>query len=268
MQNDRRYVEIIVAVFLVLLGASALGPGGNPFVIVLAIAGLYLLLRQFENNRSGRSRSAPARPMQRPTIESEAYFDEQSGKERIYRHALESVKAAGLDPEQVRVLATDIGFMAFSGASDPVVYRSRDIPDDVDYIQPFVQLRLPTKANGRIRFEVIDSDGQVLFVHEENHELDRGRNLVMPAARLPIHDAQAMHNAWELRISADGMPLASHTFDWEETTTRVVRRHLSEDGEISSELRAAMAESRLQKMSLDDLLADQENDPEDRMQNR
>jgi hypothetical protein len=266
MQNNRRFTEIIVGLFLLMLGASGLFEGGNPLVVLLAIVGFYMLYRQFEVSRENRASETPRRSY--PMGEITEDFDAQTGKERIYRHALQAVKEAGLDPDQVRVLVTDIGFMAFKGDQDPVVHRSRPVPDDVEYIQPFVQLRVPTKAVGRIRFEIIDSDGQVLFVREENHQLERGRNLISPAARLPIHDAQAMHDSWELRISADGMPLAGHFFDWEETSRRAVRRHLTEDGEITGELRTALATNRLEKVSLDDLLADQEDDSENERQQR
>jgi hypothetical protein len=261
MQNNRRFVEIIVGLFLLMLGVSGLFDGGSPIVILLAIFGIYLLFHQFQTNRDSQ-------PSRRFYGEINDDADAQTGKERIYRHALQAVKEAGLDPDQVRVLVTDIGFMAFKGEQDPVVHRSRPIPDDVESIQPFVQLRVPTKAVGRIRFEIIDSDGQVLFVREENHQLERGRNLITPAARLPIHEAQAMHDSWELRISADGMPLSAHFFDWDETSVRAVRRHLTEDGEITGELRAALAANRLEKVSLDDLLADQEDTSENEQQRR
>lgn len=266
MQNNRRFTEIIVGLFLLMFGVSGLFEGGNPFLILLVLAGVYMLFRQFQANREASSVSIPRRSY--PIRDLVEDIDEQTGKERIYRHALQAVKEAGLDPDQTRVLVTDIGFMAFKGDQDAMVHRSRPIPDDVNYIQPFVQLRVPTKAVGRIRFEIVDSDGQVLFVREENHQLERGRNLITPAARLPIHDAQAMHNAWELRISADGVPLAAHFFDWEETSVRAVRRHLTEDGEITDELRTALATNRLEKISLDDLLADQEEDSENESQQR
>jgi hypothetical protein len=77
---------------------------------------------------------------------------------------------------------------------------------------------------------------------------------------LPVHDAFNINGDWELRVSADGMPLAIHTFGWQESREKAVRRHLTEDGELSNELRAAMAESRLQDMSLDDLLSYQDDE--------
>jgi hypothetical protein len=182
----------------------------------------------------------------------------------VYRHALEAVERAGLNPDSVQVLAVDIGVMALKDNSEPTVFRTWTLPDDVDYIQPFVQLRLPSKANGRIKFEVVDSTGKVVFVHEDNHKLERGRNFVTPAARLPIHDGHNLDGRWGLRISADGVLLADHHFEFSEATNSAIRRHIGEDGEINTELRAVMAESRLPKMSLDDLLAYQ--DDEDQQQ--
>lgn len=149
-----------------------------------------------------------------------------------------------------------------------MVHRTRPVLDDVDYIQPFVQLRLPTKAVGKIRFEIVDTDGQILFIHEDYHELERGRNLLTPTARLPVHDAQAMHGPWQLRVTADGLPLATHTFEWQESESKTIRRHLTDDGEISSGLRVAMAENRLQKMSLDELLSYQDDSAEQKQQGR
>jgi hypothetical protein len=111
-----------------------------------------------------------------------------------------------------------------------------------------------------VRFEVVDMTGEPLFVHEDNHQLVRGRNLVTPSARLPVHDAHDLDGMWELRVSADNVLLAVHRFEWIDGTDTGIRQHLGEDGEISTELRAVMAESRLEKMSLDELLSYQEEE--------
>lgn len=260
MPNNRRFTEIMLGLFLLFLGASALVEGGSVFMTLLVLAGIFMLVRQFENGRHVE-RGSPARRERRERRDN-GRDRGSSSHNRIYHHALEAVEAAGLDPETVKVLTTDIGVMSFKDQDEPVVHRTRDVMDDVDYIQPYVQLRLPTTAVGLIRFEIIDPDGQKLFVHEERHQLERGRNLITPAARLPVHDAHNMNGEWELRVSADGVPLAVHHFAWAESASKVVRRHLSEDGEISSELRAAMAENRLQDMSLDELLSFQDEDEE------
>lgn len=257
-QSNSRGGEIALGILLLMFGLWAFGGGSFPWLFLVLIGG-YMLWRQYDASQRGVSDE---------TFEEVHTSSRQSGAETVYAHALKAVENAGLDPNDVRVLPVDVGVMAFKGDNDPVVYRTRSLPDDIDFAQPFVQLRLPTKATGRIKFEILDSDGQVLFIHEDFYQLERGRNLITPAARLPIHDAQAMHNAWRLRISADGMALATHSFNWMETRLNRVRRHLGEDGEISSELRATVAENRLQKVSLDELLSYQDDSESNQQQQR
>jgi hypothetical protein len=229
---------------------------------------MLLLLLSFLRNASESSYTRQSRP-------SRSYDEEMlprsaaetprrpPSQEQVHRHALDAVRAAGRDPESLPVLPVDIGVLSFQGDNEPVIHREWSVYDDVDYIQPFVQLRLPQMATGRVRFEIIDADGERAFVHEDDYHLVRGRNLVIPATRLPVHDQQAMQGQWELRVYADNMLLASHEFEWQQTEVEprsALREHILEDGEISSELRAALAENRLQRMSLDELLAAQEEE--------
>lgn len=256
--DENRMPPVIVGfiLFLVLLSITRSLESVLPLLILGGL--LYGFARSnIQINLSGRA-ARRGRPTRQPDEET---FDmgTQNRPEPVYKHALEAVQRVGHDPNTLAVLPVDIGVMAFKHDYEPVVYRTWHVPDDIDYIQPFVQLRLPTKAVGRIRFEIIDSSGEVLFVHEENHQLVRGRNLVTPAARLPVHDAQALDGRWQIRISADNTLLAMHHFEWEEAAASAIRKHLTADGEISHEMRAVLAESRLQKLSLDDLLSDQTN---------
>ena len=246
----------MIGLFLLVIGLGATSGSSFAFGLLLAGAGIFMLARQY--SRSGGF--APAEPRSEADAEpAEAPARQQTGAEQVYAHAIRAAERAGHEPGDMQVLPVDIGVMAFRAGRDPVVYREKPVLDDVDYIQPFVQLRLPTRAEGRIRFEIADSDGQILFIHEDMHRLQRGRNLVTPSARLPIHDAQAMHGAWELRVSADGVPLAAHKFEWHESAEKTVRRHLREDGEMTSELRAAIIDSTPGELSLDELLAYQED---------
>jgi hypothetical protein len=250
--------EILVGIVLLIIGLGFIGAEFfGTLALPLIVVGLVFLFRQLNAQRSAPPTSTSRRPYDVQVRRSRDSVP-PSGRERIYRHALAAIERAGMDPDEVSVLATDIGVIAFKGGEERTLHRTRPVLDDVDYIQPFVELRLPSKAEGRIRFEVVDSDGQVLLVAEDRHQLERGRNLVTPTRRLPIHDAQAMYGPWELRVSADGVLLAVHEFNWEESTSKVVRRHLSEDGEINSALRVALDDSRLERLSLDDLLGEQE----------
>lgn len=180
--------------------------------------------------------------------------------DEIREHALDAVRRAGLDPDSVRVLPVDIGVLSFRGDEKPVIHRTQAVDDDSDYVQPYVQLRVPVDANGRIKFEIFDDSGQKVFAHEDRYELQRGRNLIMPSSRLPVHDEQDMNGRWKITISADGMPLATYEFRWRATEDVEFHRHVSQDGEISNELQALLEDSQLGQISIDDLLAAQDDD--------
>lgn len=268
-RNNRN--TILLAFILLMLAGVALLESSA--LVVLILLGLLFLVRQFDNNQlssgSDHSSDYSGDYSYGDEYDQDAYEapqTRQAQSEPVYRHALEAVQRAGLNPDSVQVLAVDIGMMAIKDNGEPTVFRTWTLPDDIDYVQPFVQLRLPSKANGRIKFEVVDSTGKIVFVHEDNHKLERGRNFVMPAARLPIHDSHNLDGRWGMRVSADGVVLADHQFEFSEATNSAIRRHIGEDGEINTELRAVMAESRLPKMSLDDLLSYQ--DDEEQQQNR
>lgn len=182
--------------------------------------------------------------------------------DQVYPHAIDAARKAGLNPDTVPVLPVDIGIMAYHADDSPVIHRTVPVEDDCDYIQPFIQLRVPRMATGRVRFELIDNTGQLIFVHEDDYQLKRGRNLIIPATRLPIHDEQEIDGSWELVVSGDNMVLAKYGFDWLDMERSDARRFVGEDGEINSEMRAVLAESRLQRMSLDELLGDMEPEEE------
>jgi hypothetical protein len=210
-----------------------------------------------------RTRTRPSPPQPQQVQVNAPQLGE--GGTTAYRHALDAARAAGHNPTQMQVLPVDLGVIVYHGSQQSIA-RTHDVPDNADFIQPYVQLRLPTRAVGKIRFEMVDSDGQVLFIHEVNQPLEKGNNLITPPARLPVHDALATQSAWELRVLADNTLLASHRFEWEQDSAEVIRQHISDDGEISDEMRQMMAANRLEKMSLDDLLSDQPEEAPQRQQ--
>ncbi len=257
---------LFLALILIALGAVALLESSA--LVILVLLGLLFLVRQFDNANVQSSYNYDysydydyedddeyAR-----TARLSSSNQPRSSEQKVYRHALEAVTRAGLDPDDVQLLAVDIGLMSFKGTDSPEIFRTWSLPDDVDYVQPFVELRLPTEATGVVRFEIVDGGGEAHYVHEDNFKLERGRNLVTPNTRLPIHDQFEMDGKWTLRVSADGVVLAEHLFAFAEATEEAIRRHIGEDGEINTEMRAALSENRLPKMSLDDLLSFQDED--------
>lgn len=276
--------RIIPAVALILIGLLALFGQGNFLSVMAILFGLLFLVRQFDNNNVTVSWT-PTTDRRRASFEDfedeEAYeadslfsrfsrllllpveseplsFPWARSSEPVYSQALRAVRRTGLDPNKISVLPVDIGFLAFVGEKQRI-YRG-NLPDDVDYIQPFVQLRLTSAATGRVRFEIVDGAGETIFIHEDNHHLERGRTLISPSARLPIHDQQAMDGVWKLQIMADDVPLAIHEFNFTEFSATTQRTPVGEDGELTQELRVAMAKNKLQRMSMDELLSTQEED--------
>ena len=261
-----------LAFILLALGAVALL--GNSFPVILVLLGLLFLVRQFDNDSASsnvRSESYDYGYEYEQQLEEEEedyeyeIFHQQpaSAEQRVYRHALESVTRAGLDPDEVQVLAVDIGLLTTKEQGEPQIYRTWSLPDDIDYIQPFVQLRVPIEANGDIRFEIIDAVGDAVYIHEDSFKLTRGRNFLTPNTRMPLHDQMELDGKWSLRVIADGVTIADHRFEYSEATGANIRRHIGEDGEINTEMRAVMAENRVPKMSLDDLLAYQGEEEEE-----
>jgi hypothetical protein len=274
--NRMKPLEIaIVAAIMALFGFTMFG--SNLLLALGLLAGsVYLTARAYDNwqtkqyedaaaRRQERTDYAPRvsgsdRTEQRRTLLQQDQVTRTPGAEPIYRHALAAVKAAGYDPDKLEVLPVDIGLLAFHENDEPAVLRSFPVPDNADYVQPFVQLRLPQRAVGKISFEIVDSDGQVVFVHQMQQALEKGRNLLSPPSRLRLHSGHNLRGRWELRVMADDTLLASHAFSWHLDDPDSIRQHINADGELSDELRASMAQARLDRLSLDDLLSDQDDD--------
>jgi hypothetical protein len=258
MWKNPLFLRFLFIVFGILLVTSAL-PAEPLLFVLLSI--LYIASRQ--RDAPGRDRQVIIRGHDGDVYDDTYYTERPVRQERtktaeqIHSHALKAVRSAQQNPDTLSVLPTDIGLITFIHDVAPGVYRTQDVPDDLDYVQPFVELRVPVDARGKVRFEIIDATGKPVFIHEDYHDLRRGRNLVSPGARLPVHDELEIGSAWQIRVYADGILLATHLFYWY-TPMEGIRQHIGEDGEISSELRAIVAESRLQPLSLDDLLAEQE----------
>jgi hypothetical protein len=176
-------------------------------------------------------------------------------------YVADAISRAGQDADELAVLPLDLGVLVYKDQEPPQIYRMDEIPDDIDYLQPFVELELPSAVSGRVRFEITDGSGQTVFIEENTHRFREGSQPVVAQTRLPIHDAQSFDNGWHLKIYAEDMLLADHKFAWNNAVNVApIRQHIQEDGEISAELRQALAETNLERMSLDELLDFQDED--------
>jgi hypothetical protein len=250
--------ESVLAVVLGFLLLAGLIEGQAGVILLLAlIAGVYFFRNQIDFGGSTDQADAPVvirRNLPPPQAQSE---------NQVYKHALDAVRRVGLEPDQMQVLPVDIGLLSFHDDQNPMIHRLQAVEDNADYVQPYVHLRVPVTARGKIRFEITDNSATLLYVYEDNYQLKRGRNLIVPTTRLPIHDEHPTEGRWQMRVYADGMLIARHFFSWTATENEAVRPPVEEDGEISNEMRELLAENRLQRMSLDELLAPQDDQTDD-----
>lgn len=279
MFDDFSPNQITITAVLGLLAVIGLVSGEVGFALLMGILAAVYVNRQADENhrqtqrryqqdeRGSYTRRRNEQYNQQFNTEQDPFADipmreipRPAHAEQVHKHALDAVRTAGLNPDSIQVLPVDLGFLTFRGDSNPIIHRTVSLADDSDYIQPFVQLRVPVMAQGRIKFEMFDGAGNKIYAHEDQYQLERGRNLIIPATRLPIHDEQDMDGRWSLRISADNTVLAEHRVSWAETESDEFRRYLSDDGEISNEIRAMVVDNSLQNMSLDDLLAHQDDE--------
>jgi hypothetical protein len=176
-------------------------------------------------------------------------------------HVAQAISRAGQDMDELAVLPLDLGVLVYKDERPPQIYRMDEIPDDIDYLQPFVELDLPSAVTGRVRFEITDGSGQTVFIEENSHRFHEGSQPVVAQTRLPIHDAQDFDSGWHLKIYAEDMLLADHQFAWNNAVNvSPILQHVQEDGEMSAELREILTDNRLERMSLDELLDFQEED--------
>ncbi|MBW4437637.1 MAG: hypothetical protein KME04_10915 [Pleurocapsa minor GSE-CHR-MK-17-07R] len=179
-----------------------------------------------------------------------------------YTHALRAASAAGLDA-QAAVIPIDLGFKVMSDGALSLV-RDQAITRDADSLQPYVRLHLAREAHGLIRFELIDPDGQKLFMHDTLVSLGRGEHLVSPSSRLKVLDSFNFSGPWKLRVYADTVLLVEHSWQWGETRREKIQQAVTSDGEIHAEVRARLEETDLfERVSLEDLLGDQDSFAQD-----
>lgn len=190
------------------------------------------------------------------------YQQEQSSvavhDDKPHDHALRAARAVGIDPDTAQIVPIDVGVIAYY-RDETTVHRLWQIDADTDALQPFVNLRVRRMARGMLRFEIRDSHDELCFLYEREYNLSFGSNLIMPPARMPVDKSADKMGHWTLRVLGDGLPLVEHRFTWQSQDGDNLGAHIGEDGEISDELRMMMARARLDRMSLDELLGDEDD---------
>jgi hypothetical protein len=196
----------------------------------------------------------------------------RSSRDEAYEHALRAAQQADFDVLPDGVLPMDIGVLAYRADDDqPVIIREGQIPDDAAYLQPFLELRVPSAMEGSLNFEVLDHSGNLVYKRRVPHNFARGRNLVLTPTRMRVGEDLSLMDGWHLRVWSGDVMIADHTLNWTDAGTydeKPIAAHIGEDGELSVELRQALETLTEQPVSLDDLLSSQDDEQVDRRSGR
>ena len=168
------------------------------------------------------------------------------------------MQRAGYAGSENYVEVTDVGLLTYRHSDEPKLVRYGDVMLDTHFLRPFCELWLPYRSRGTVRFELVDSAGRQRYVDEEEYDLERGDNVLLPRTWLPLRGKTIAPGQWRLRVSAGETLLAVHPFGWEQVGGGEIQPYIASDGEISPALQHAMRVKARDAMSLSDLLADQE----------
>jgi hypothetical protein len=172
--------------------------------------------------------------------------------------AREAMRRAGYIGGREFVNLTDVGLLVYRSPDEPKLVRYGDVMTDSTYLRPYAELWLPHPARGQVRFELVDHEGRVRYADEAYYDLARGQNTLLPGTWLPLQGKTIVAEAWTLRISAGSTLLGKHAFDWQPVGGGEIQRYTSSDGEISPSLQQALLAQSSRPISLDDLLASQD----------
>lgn len=172
----------------------------------------------------------------------------------------------------------DIGLIALERESQgATLRRTQSISKDDDGVRPYIVLNVdPSEAdrNARLRFEMIDQNGQEVYVYEMNLYLRDGELNILPDHHLPLLSNPQVAGAgqWDLRVLLDRQLVAIHSFSLTPSSAEraerlsgrasarprrfVMPQSEAQDGEVFDE--SQMQEER-PPQTLEELLRSQKN---------
>ena len=178
--------------------------------------------------------------------------------ERGNTAAQRAIQRAGYEGGGDYVEVTDIGLLAYRQSDEPKMIRYGDVLVDTHFLRPFIELWLPYRSRGTVRFELLDDAGRMRYVDEAEYDLEPGENVLLPSTWLPLRGKTIPPGEWRLQVMAGDTLLARHPFGWQQVGGGELQPYIASDGEISPALQHALRGRARQAVSLSDLLSDQE----------
>lgn len=155
----------------------------------------------------------------------------------------------------------DVGLISLHSSSEGMLMRrSRSISLDDNGVRPYITLHIAPEAADRhalIRYEILDHNGQVQYVHEMKTYLRDGEMNILADHHLPLAGNDKLSGAgdWDLRVFVDGGLLGVLSFTM--TPSLEERRRQFGYEAAADRLRDDSDES---PMSLEDLLRTKNRD--------
>lgn len=160
--------------------------------------------------------------------------------------------------EQAAFSLTDIGLLAYRDRNTSKIVRNTPVVTDTCYLRPFAEISARQRMNVQVTLALLDSSGQPVFIDKNIYLLHPKPTHVVTKTWLPLENLVHSGGSWSLVVEVNDIPLAIHRFGWVGLANNDIVEQLSNDGELSAELRQAVKTGHFRRMSLDELLADQE----------
>ncbi len=190
------------------------------------------------------------------------------------QEAARRANARGFGPNP-GISLLDIGLIALEReAQGGTLRRAQSVSKDDDGVRPYLVLNVdPSEAdrNARLRFEMIDQNGEEVYVYEMNLFLRDGELNILPDHQLPLLNNPQIAGAgqWDLRVYLDRQLMAVHTFSLtpssaeraERLSGRAAsrpRRYVMPQSE-ASDSSEAQAQDERPPQTLEELLRSQKN---------
>jgi hypothetical protein len=160
--------------------------------------------------------------------------------------------------EQAVFSLTDIGLLAYRDRNTSKVIRNTPVITDTRYLRPFAEISARQRMHAQVTLALLDSSGQPVFIDKNMYLLNPKPTHLVTKTWLPLENLVHSGGSWSLVVEVNDLPLAIHRFGWVGLANNDIVEQLSNDGELSTELRQAVKSGHFRRMSLDELLSDQE----------
>lgn len=189
------------------------------------------------------------------------YLVEQDEKRRragekltIAQKAMQRARA-----DQTQFVLTDIGVLAYRDRKTSKMVRTQPVVTDTQYLRPFAEITAKQRTQAHVTMALLDSDGRAVFMDKNTYTLSLRPTPIVTKNWLPLQNLVHSGGSWSVVIEVDGVVMAIHRFGWVGLAENDITQRLMNDGELTAELHQAVKTGKFRKMSLDELLADQED---------